>query len=208
MILTGAGDKAFAAGADIKEFLTLDAMKGEAMSQRGQDIFSHIERFPKPVIALVNGFALGAGCELAMACHLRVATTGARFGQPEVNLGIIPGYGGTQRLIQYLGKSKAVELLLTGDMIDAEEARRLGLVNYVLDKEAAVAKTQELMQKILAKGPVAIAKIIESVNAYFHKDTDGYWVEMEAFGYAAGTEDFKEGSRAFVEKRKPVFKGK
>lgn len=208
VILTGAGDKAFVAGADIKEFLALDAMKGEAMSQRGQDIFFHIERFPKPVIALVNGYALGAGCELAMACHLRVATANARFGQPEVSLGIIPGYGGTQRLIQYLGKSKAVELLLTGDMIDAEEAYRLGLVNYVLEKEAAAAKVDELMRTITSKGPVAIAKIIESVNAYFQRETDGYWVEMEAFGYAAGTEDFKEGSRAFVEKREPVFRGK
>ena len=208
VIITGAGDKAFVAGADIKEFLTLDAMKGEAMAQRGQDIFFHIERFPKPVIALVNGFALGGGCELAMACHLRVATANARFGQPEVNLGIIPGYGGTQRLIQYVGKSKAVELLMTGDMIDAQEAYRLGLVNYVLEKEAAEAKVHELMEKITSKGPLAIAKVIESVNAYFQHDADGYWVELEAFGYTSGSEDFKEGAQAFVEKRQPVFRGK
>ena len=208
IILTGAGDRAFVAGADIKEFLDLDGMKGEAMAQRGQDIFFHIEQFPKPVIALVNGFALGGGCELAMACHLRVATTNARFGQPEVNLGIIPGYGGTQRLIQYLGKSKAMELLMTGDMIDALEAHRLGLVNYVLEKEEAEAKVKELMSKITSKAPLAIAKAIESVNAYFKKDTDGYWVELEAFGYTAGTEDFKEGAKAFVEKRKPEFKGR
>ena len=208
IIITGSGDKAFIAGADIKEFLSLDAMKGEAMAQRGQDIFFHIEHFPKPVIALVNGYALGGGCELAMACHLRVATPNARFGQPEVNLGIIPGYGGTQRLIQYIGKSKAVELLMTGDMINAQEAYRLGLVNYVLEKEAAEAKAFELMHKITNKGPIAISKIIESVNAYFKKDVDGFWVEVEAFGYTTGTEDFKEGAQAFIEKRKANFKGR
>lgn len=207
IIITGAGDRAFVAGADIKEFLSLDAMKGEAMAHRGQDIFFYIEQFPKPVIALVNGYTLGAGCELAMACHLRVATTNASFGQPEVNLGIIPGYGGTQRLIQYIGKGKALELLMTGDMIDANEAHRLGLVNYVLEKEAAQAKVQKLMKKITSKGPKAIAKIIESVNAYFKHNVNGYSVELESFGYAAGTEDFKEGAQAFIEKRKPNFKG-
>ncbi len=208
IVLTGAGDKAFIAGADIKEFLSLDAMKGEAMAERGQDIFFHIERFPKPVVALVNGYALGGGCELAMACHLRVATPNARFGQPEVALGIIPGYGGTQRLIQYIGKSKAVELLMTGDMIDAQEALRLGLVNYVLEKEAAEAKVYELMAKVCSKGPIAISKIIESVNAFFDKDAEGFWVEREAFGYTTGTEDFIEGAKAFIEKRKPDFKGR
>lgn len=208
IIIRGAGDRAFVAGADIKEFLSLDAMKGEAMAERGQDIYFHIERFPKPVVALVNGYALGGGCELAMACHLRIATPNARFGQPEVALGIIPGYGGTQRLIQYIGKSKAVELLMTGDMINAQEALQLGLVNYVLEKEAAEAKAYELLNKIASKGPVAISKVIESVNAYFEKKVEGFWVEREAFGYTTGTEDFIEGARAFIEKRKPDFKGR
>lgn len=208
IILTGAGDKAFVAGADIKEFLALGEGQGQEMSQRGQDIFFSIERFPKPVIAAVNGFALGGGCELAMACHLRVATENARFGQPEVNLGIIPGYGGTQRLIQYIGKSKAMELLLTGDMIGAEEAYRLGLVNYVVPPGEEINKAIELIQKIAAKGPVAVAKIIESVNAYFQYDEDGFAREAQAFGYTTGTEDFKEGAAAFIEKRRPDFRGR
>lgn len=207
IILTGAGDKAFVAGADIKEFLALDAGQGEEMSQRGHDIFFLIERFPKPVVAAVNGFALGGGCELAMACHLRVATENARFGQPEVNLGIIPGYGGTQRLIQYIGKSRAMELLMTGDMINAGEAYRLGLVNYVVPPGEEVAKAAELIRRIAAKGPVAIAKIIECVNAYFQYDEDGFAREVQAFGATTGTEDFKEGAAAFIEKRKPAFRG-
>lgn len=208
IILTGAGDKAFVAGADIKEFLALDAAQGQAMAQRGHNIFFLIERFPKPVIAAVNGFALGGGCELAMACHLRIATEHARFGQPEVNLGLIPGYGGTQRLIQYIGKSKAVELLMTADMINAEEAYRLGLVNYVVPAGEAHAKATELIQKIASKGPVAIAKIIDSVNAYFQYNEDGFAREVQAFGTTAGTADFREGASAFIEKRKPNFKGK
>ena len=208
VILAGAGDKAFVAGADIKEFLALDAGQGEVMAQRGHDIFFLIERFPKPVIAAVNGFALGGGCELAMACHLRIATENARFGQPEVNLGLIPGYGGTQRLIQYLGKSKAVELLMTADMIDAEEAYRLGLVNYVVPPGQEITKATELIRKIAAKGPVAIAKVIESVNAYFQYSEDGFAREVKAFGDTTGTEDFREGAAAFIEKRKPDFKGR
>ncbi|MCB0557421.1 MAG: enoyl-CoA hydratase/isomerase family protein [Lewinellaceae bacterium] len=208
VILAGAGDKAFVAGADIKEFLALDAGQGEVMAQRGHDIFFLIERFPKPVIAAVNGFALGGGCELAMACHLRIATENARFGQPEVNLGLIPGYGGTQRLIQYLGKSKAVELLMTADMIDAEEAYRLGLVNYVVPPGQEITKATELIRKIAAKGPVAIAKVIESVNAYFQYNEDGFAREVKAFGDTTGTEDFREGAAAFIEKRKPDFKGR
>lgn len=208
VILAGAGDKAFVAGADIKEFLALDAGQGEVMAQRGHDIFFLIERFPKPVIAAVNGFALGGGCELAMACHLRIATENARFGQPEVNLGLIPGYGGTQRLIQYLGKSKAVELLMTADMIDAEEAYRLGLVNYVVPPGQEIEKATGLIRKIAAKGPVAIAKVIESVNAYFQYNEDGFAREVKAFGDTTGTEDFREGAAAFIEKRKPDFKGR
>ncbi|MCB0579861.1 MAG: enoyl-CoA hydratase/isomerase family protein [Phaeodactylibacter sp.] len=208
VILTGAGDKAFVAGADIKEFLALDAAQGQAMAQRGHNIFFSIERFPRPVVAAINGFALGGGCELAMACHLRVATENARFGQPEVNLGLIPGYGGTQRLIQYIGKSKAVELLMTADMIDAEEAYRLGLVNYVVPPGKEVEKAAELIGKIASKGPVAISKIIESVNAYFQYDADGFAAEVRAFGATTGTEDFREGAAAFIGKRKPEFKGK
>ncbi len=208
VVLTGAGDRSFVAGADIKEFLALDAGKGREMAQRGQDIFFAIERFPRPVVAAVNGFALGGGCELAMACHLRVAGEKARFGQPEVNLGIIPGYGGTQRLIQYLAKTKAMELLLTADMIDAQEAYRLGLVNQVVAPGEEVEAALALLKKIGTKGPVAIAKIIESVNAYFEEGVDGFRKEVEAFGQTTGTEDFKEGAAAFIEKRKADFRGK
>lgn len=208
IIITGAGEKAFVAGADIKEFLGLDAGKGQEMAKFGQDVFFAIERFSKPVIAAVNGFALGGGCELAMACHLRVASENARFGQPEVKLGIIPGYGGTQRLSQYIGKSKAMELLMTGDMIDAQEAYRLGLVNYVLPQENLLEKARDLIKKIAAQGPLAITKVIESVNAYFQYDQDGFAREVEAFGETTGTEDFKEGAAAFIEKRKADFSGR
>jgi enoyl-CoA hydratase len=208
VILTGAGKKAFVAGADIKEFTDLDAKKGAEMARLGQEIFFLIERFPRPVVAAVNGFALGGGCELAMACHLRVASENAKFGQPEVNLGIVPGYGGTQRLIQYIGKTKATELLMTGDMIDAKEAYRLGLVNYVVPTGAeAVGKAEAIIKKTAAKGPIAISKIIECVNAFFEEGVNGFEKEVEAFGHTTGTEDFKEGASAFIEKRHPVFKG-
>lgn len=208
VILTGAGEKAFVAGADIKEFVDLDALSGEALAQRGQDVFFLIERARVPVVAAVNGFALGGGCELAMACHLRIAGEKARFGQPEVNLGLIPGYGGTQRLIQLIGKTKAMELLLTGDMIDAREAHRLGLVNYVVEPGQEVSKARELILKIATKGPVAVAKVIESVNAYFRHDEDGFVAEVRAFGQTTGTTDFHEGVDAFINKRQPAFKGK
>lgn len=208
IILTGAGHRSFVAGADIKEFLGLDTKRGAALSKAGQEVFFAIERFPRPVLAVVNGFALGGGCELAMACHLRVASENAKFGQPEVKLGIIPGYGGTQRLVQYVGKTKAMELMLTGDMISAAEALELGLVNYVLPQEEIMDKAKELIHKIGAQGPIAVAKVIESVNAYFEAGTDGYAKEVEAFGATTGTEDFKEGASAFVEKRVPDFKGK
>ncbi len=207
VIITGAGDKAFVAGADIKEFLALDAEQGAAMAQRGQDIFFLIERFPKPVIAAVNGFALGGGCELAMACHLRFASDNARFGQPEVNLGIIPGYGGTQRLIQYIGKTKAMELLLTADMLSAQDALRLGLVNDVTTPEHLLPRAKATIEKIAAKGPVAIAKIIETVNAYFQFNEDGFAREVSEFGTTTGTADFREGASAFLEKRAPQFSG-
>lgn len=207
VIITGAGEKAFVAGADITEFQGLTPMQGKELAQRGQDIFFLIEHFKKPVVAAVNGFALGGGCELAMACHLRVASEKARFGQPEVNLGLIPGYGGTQRLIQYIGKTKALELLMTADMIGAEEAHRLGLVNYVVPAGEEVAKSRELLEKIGTKAPIAITKIIKSVNAYFAEETDGFSTEVAAFGECCATEDFREGAAAFVEKRKAEFKG-
>ncbi len=208
VIITGAGSKAFAAGADIKEFLALDESKAKAMSQFGHDVFFLIERFPKPVIAAVNGFALGGGCELSMACHMRVAGAKARFGQPEVNLGIIPGYGGSQRLVQLIGKAKAMELLLTADMIGAEEAHRLGLANHVVEVGEEVEASIKILKKIATKAPIAIAKTIESVNAYFDKNTDGFGFEVDSFGYLADTADFKEGAAAFIEKRKANFTGK
>ncbi len=208
VILTGAGEKAFVAGADIKEFLSLGTGGGRTMAQRGHDTFFLIERFHRPVVALIKGFALGGGCELAMACHLRLAGERARFGQPEVNLGIIPGYGGTQRLIQLIGKTKATELLLTGDMIGAEEAHRLGLVNYVLPADELHDKATELIEKIAKKGPIAIQKAIEAINAYFSAQMDGFAFEVNAFGETTETEDFREGASAFIEKREAQFSGK
>ena len=208
VIVTGAGEKAFVAGADITEFLSLDVASAARLSKRGQDIFLLIERFAKPVIAAVNGFALGGGCELAMACHLRIAGERAKFGQPEVNLGIIPGYGGSQRLIQYIGKTKALELLLTSDMLNAEEALRLGLVNHVVPAGEEVAKATEILEKIATKGPIAVQKVIEAVNAYFAPGEIGFAKEVSAFGEAAGTADFREGASAFLEKRKANFSGK
>ncbi len=208
VILTGAGDRAFVAGADIKEFTSLEGEGGANMAQRGQDVFFLIERSQVPVVAAIQGFALGGGCELAMACHLRIAGEKARFGQPEVNLGIIPGYGGTQRLIQYIGKTKATELMMTGDMLGAEDAQRLGLVNYVVAPGEEIAKGKELLQKIATKGPRAIAKVIEAVNAYFQYDVDGFANEVSGFGDVTQTEDFKEGAQAFVEKRAANFTGK
>lgn len=208
VILTGAGSKAFVAGADITEFSGLSAAEGKALAQRGQDVFFLIERFFRPVVAAVNGFALGGGCELAMACHMRVASETARFGQPEVNLGLIPGYGGTQRLIQLIGKTKALELLMTADMIGAEEAFRLGLVNYVVPAGEEMAKSRELLEKIAGKAPFAISKIIETVNMYFEDGEDGFSREIEAFGECCGTADFVEGATAFLEKRKANFSGK
>ncbi len=209
IILVGAGDKAFVAGADISEFQGLDAQQAKALAQRGHDIFFAIEQMPIPVIAVVNGFALGGGCELSMACHLRIATPNAKFGQPEVNLGIIAGYGGTQRLVQYIGKAKALELHLTADMIDAQTALNLGLVNYVeADKNAALEKAKSILNKIGTKGPVAIAKVIECVNAYYKDGVDGFATEVNAFGTIFNTADVKEGVQAFLEKRKPDFQGK
>ncbi|MEZ4935054.1 MAG: enoyl-CoA hydratase-related protein [Saprospiraceae bacterium] len=207
VVITGAGPKAFAA-ADITEFADLDAKGGAKMAKRGHDIFFSIERFPKPVIAAVNGFALGAGCELAMSCHLRIASEKAKFGQPEVNLGLLPATAVSQRLIQLIGKGKAMELLLTGDMMGAEEAQALGLANRVVPHGKEVIFAKEIIQKIATKGPLAIAKTIEAVNAYFQFDEDGFAKEVQEFGNLMGSEDAKEGAAAFVEKRRADFKGK
>ncbi len=208
IVITGAGSKAFVAGADIKEFLQLDVEAGATMAKKGQDIFSLIENFSKPVIAAVNGFALGGGCELAMACHMRVASENARFGQPEVNLGIIPGYGGTQRLVRYVGKGKATELMLTGDLLSASEALQWGLVNHVVEAGQELAKAIEIITKISEKAPIAVAQVLHCINAYYDKDVDGYAFEVDAFGRTTGTEDFKEGATAFIERRKANFTGK
>lgn len=208
IILTGTGEKAFVAGADISEFAGLDIIKAKELAQRGHDIFFSVEHMPIPVIAVVNGFALGGGCELSMACHMRIATQNAKFGQPEVNLGIIAGYGGTQRLTQYIGKAKSIELHLTADMIDAQTALNLGLVNYVEpDKNAALDKAKSIIQKIATKGPVAVAKAIECINAYYKDGVDGFAYEVSAFGDLFNTTDVKEGVDAFLNKRKPEFKG-
>ncbi|RQO31743.1 enoyl-CoA hydratase [Taibaiella sp. KBW10] len=208
-ILTGAGLKAFVAGADISEFTDLDGVGGAGLAQRGQDmVFNKIENCPKPVVAAVNGFALGGGCELAMACHFRTASETARFGQPEVNLGLIPGYGGTQRLVQLIGKGKAMELLMTADMIKADEAKTLGLVNHVFTAEELLPKTTEIVAKILGKAPLAIGKIIALVNEAATVSPTGLANEIELFGASFDTEDKKEGAAAFLEKRPAAFQGK
>ncbi|MBL7923834.1 MAG: enoyl-CoA hydratase/isomerase family protein, partial [Bacteroidia bacterium] len=205
---TGSGSKAFIAGADISEFAAFNLAQGMELSAHGHAVFNSVEQCPKPVIAAVNGFALGGGCELAMACHMRVAAEQARFGQPEVKLGLIPGYGGTQRLPQLIGKGKAMELLMTADMIDAQEALRLGLVNYVVPADQLIDKCREILNKILGMAPVAIAEIVRTVNASYHKEKDGYREEIERFGACFTTEDFIEGTDAFLNKRKAAFKGK
>jgi len=207
IIITGTGEKAFAAGADIKELHGLNSKEAESLSTKGQHIFRLIEDFHLPVIAAVNGFALGGGCELAMACHFRVASTKARFGQPEVNLGIIPGYGGTQRLVQLIGKGKAMELLMTGEMVGADEALRLGLTNYVVEPDQLLDKAKELAAKITTKGPLALKGVIRSVNSQFLPGVDGFAMEARTFGEIAESADFLEGTGAFIEKRKPEFKG-
>jgi enoyl-CoA hydratase len=208
VIITGVGEKAFAAGADIKELHGLNASQAEALSSKGQRIFKLIEEFHMPVIAAVNGFSLGGGCELAMACHVRIASTKARFGQPEVNLGIIPGYGGTQRLIQLIGKGKATELLLTADMINADDALAIGLVTHVTEPDQLMAKAFEIAAKMNSKGPLALKGVIKCVNGHFVPGVNGYALEARSFGEIADSEDFNEGTSAFIEKRKADFKGK
>ena len=208
-IITGAGPKAFVAGADISEFLSLDASGGKALAQKGQDmVFSKVENCPKPIVAAVNGFALGGGCELAMSCHFRLASDNAKFGQPEVNLGLIPGYGGTQRLVQLIGKGKAMELLMSGNMIDANEAKQLGLVNHVTSSENLLEETKKILSVINSKAPLAVAACIRSANAVFDESKNGFESEVDEFGKCFGTEDMKEGVSAFLEKRKANFKGK
>jgi len=207
VIITGAGAKAFVAGADISEFMGLSGEQGAALAKKGQDIFFRFENASKPVVAAVNGFALGGGCELAMACHFRIASTNAKFGQPEVNLGLIPGYGGTQRLVQLIGKGRAMEALMSGNMIDATKAEQYGLVNRVVSPEELLPQTKAILQTIISKAPLAVSKCIAAANsAYLGKE--GYAVEVKGFGECFVTEDMNEGTTAFIEKRKPAFKGK
>lgn len=207
-IITGAGTKAFVAGADISEFAGASVEEGKALAIKGQTIFFKIENCPKPIIACVNGFALGGGCELAMSCHFRIAATNAQFGQPEVNLGLIPGYGGTQRLVQLIGKGRALELLMSAGMIDAEKALQYGLINYVVSIEELLTKAKAILSTINSKAPLAVAGCIRAANAVFDERLNGYEVEIDEFGNCFGTVDMQEGTQAFLEKRKANFKGK
>lgn len=207
IIVTGSGERAFIAGADIAEFIELTPDEAQQYSERGQQTLFLLEKSTKPVIAAVNGFALGGGCELAMACHLRVASDNARFGQPEVNLGIIPGYGGTQRLVQLVGKGKAMELMMTADQIKADEALRLGLVNHVVSPSELLPFSKQLLERILMKAPVAVSNVIKSVEAYFDTNKAGYEAEVSLFVECCQTQDFREGATAFIEKRQAIFKG-
>ena len=208
-ILTGAGPKAFVAGADISELAAQDPQTGKARSLAGQAMMRRLERCGKPVIAAVNGFALGGGCELAMACHIRIAAENARFGQPEVKLGIGPGYGGTVRLPRLVGRGRALELLLTGAMIDAAEAYRIGLVNRVVPADRLLAEAEALLTTILANGPLAVATVLEGVDAALDMSLDeGLLLEANHFGLLSATADMREGTAAFLEKRAPKFEGR
>jgi enoyl-CoA hydratase len=206
-IITGAGQKAFVAGADISEFTSLSDEQGIELAKKGQQLFDKVENAPKPIIAAVNGFALGGGCELALSCHFIIASENAKFGQPEVNLGLIPGYGGTQRLTQVLGRNRAMQMLMTGEMFSAKDAEQYGMVNSVVDQDKLLDKCKEILQTIHSKAPLAIAKVIECVNFFDHTQ-DGYDFEVKKFGECFATDDKKEGTTAFVEKRKPNFQGK
>lgn len=209
IILTGSGEKAFVAGADISEFADFSVDEGGSLAKKGQEIlFDFIESLTTPVIAAVNGFALGGGLELAMACHFRIASDNAKMGLPEVSLGVIPGYGGTQRLPQLVGKGKAMELIMTASMISAEEAKSYGLINHVTTPEELLPLAEKLASKIMRNSPVAISLAIKAVNANFKDGVNGFKTEIQGFGACFGTEDFKEGTTAFLEKRKPNFPGK
>jgi enoyl-CoA hydratase len=209
LIVTGAGEKAFVAGADIKELEDMEAAEAAKLSTRGQTIFRRLETMKKPSLAAINGFALGAGLELAMACTLRVAVATAKLGLPELTLGLIPGYGGTQRLARLVGRGRALELLLTSDRIDAERASRIGLVNRIVPAESLLDSARDLLRAILANGPVAIGLALEVVDAGLNVGLEeGLRFESEAFGLAASTEDRREGTRAFLERRLPVFTGR
>lgn len=207
VILTGAG-RAFVAGADISELERHGGIAAKALSRRGQLVFNRLEAMPKPVIAAVNGFALGGGCELAMACHVRVASEAAKFGQPEVKLGLIPGYGGTQRLPRLVGKGRALQLLMTGEMIDAAEAFRIGLVNRVVPAGELIKTATDMLGQMLANAPLALASCIEMANRGYDLSLgDALHMEATTFGLLAATADMREGTKAFLEKRPPKFKG-
>jgi enoyl-CoA hydratase len=209
LIVTGAGDRAFVAGADIGEIAALTPLEAKAMSTRGQAVLRRLERLEKPTVAAINGFALGGGLELALACTLRVASGNAKLGLPEVKLGLLPGYGGTQRLPRLIGRGRALEMLLTGETVDAIEAQRIGLVNHVVEQEDLLEFCRELLRKILANGPVAVQLAMEAVDAGLECGIEeGMRLEAAAFAAALSSEDAREGSRAFLEKRKPKFTGK
>ena len=209
IIVTGSGEKAFVAGADISEFANFSVEEGGKLAAQGQELlFDFVQNLSTPVIAAVNGFALGGGLELAMSCHFRVASDNAKMGLPEVTLGVIPGYGGTQRLAQLVGKGRAMEMIMTAGMIDAETAKNYGLVNHVVPQAELLDFTKGIATKITRNSSVAIAKAIEAINANFEDGTNGYEVEIKNFGLSFGTEDFKEGTTAFLEKRKAEFPGK
>ena len=208
IIITGSGEKAFVAGADIKEFADFDVEEGQELAAEGQELlFDFIENLSTPVIAAVNGFALGGGLELAMAAHFRIASDNAKMGLPEVSLGVIPGYGGTQRLPQLIGKGRAMEMIMTAGMIDANQALKYGLVNHVVTQEELLPFCEKIAGKIMRNSSVAIASAIKAINANFEDGVDGFEVEVEEFGNCFGTEDFKEGTNAFLEKRKANFSG-
>ena len=209
IIITGAGDRAFVAGADIAEFASFDAVKGEELARRGhRNVFDYIENSNKPIIAAINGFALGGGLELALACHIRIASENAKMGLPEVTLGLIPGSGGTQRLTRLVGRGRALEMILTGDMISAQEAYQFGLINHVVSQYDLLTKAETLMRVILSRAPLALQSAIRAVNTSFDQNVNGFEEEIKLFGQCFDTEDFKEGVTAFLGKRKPVFRRK